>query len=108
MPSYRMRKLAREISGFYHKHGYINVADFMTYASNNKELMESLNIVLNQNLREEFDLDEILDYINVIKEYNINEQIKKIQKDIKNEKDIMKQVALIDKITELIKDREEL
>jgi phage gpG-like protein len=80
----------------------------MTYASNNKELMESLNIVLNQNLREEFDLDEILDYINVIKEYNINEQIKKIQKDIKNEKDIMKQVALIDKITELIKDREEL
>lgn len=108
MPSYKMRKLAREISGFYHKHGYINVADFMTYASSKKELMESLNVVLNQNLREEFDLDEILDYINVIKEYNINEQIKKIQKDIKNEKDIMKQISLIDKITELIKDREEL
>ena len=32
----------------------------------------------------------------------------KIQKDIKNEKDIMKQISLIDKITELIKDREEL
>lgn len=108
MPTYKMRKLAREISGFYHKHGFINVADFMTYASSNKELMESLNIVLNQNLREEFDLNEVLDYINVIKEYNINEQIKKFQRDIKNENDISKQIALIDKITELIKDREEL
>ena len=108
MPTNEMRKLAREISGFYHKHNYINVADFMTYASRNYELTRTLNRVLSQNLREELDIDEIMDYIAVIKEYNINEQIRKIKNEIKETNEVEKQIALIDKIYALIKDRDEL
>ncbi|MEG0909388.1 MAG: DNA primase [Bacilli bacterium] len=108
MPTKGMRLLAREVSSFYHYNKYINIADFLSYAECSNELLEPLKKVLSQNLRDEVDINEIVDYINVIREYNINNEIKKLQIKISSETDTNKQRELVSKITDLIKEKVDL
>lgn len=96
-----LRNLAREISAYYHKYGNISIADFITYASNYKDLFETLNQILNLVLNDDIDMNVINDYVNIIRNNQIDKQIEKLNKQIKEMTDIDKATKLALRIVEL-------
>lgn len=77
-PNQNYRLLAKEISYFYNKFGYINEAEIMDDL--NLELTKVIGMVENQNLSEEYSKNLIEDYINAIKEVNIEDECKRLTK----------------------------
>lgn len=103
MPTKEYRLLAREISAFYHEYNRISEADFIDYIEGDKELTETIKKV-NQNIStENYTLEEIEDYINVIKEYNINNAIERMQDKMHEITDPLKKAELAQKIIDLKK-----
>ena len=100
MPNDRFRFLAREISLYHKENGVFDLADFMTSISNT-ETYEVLSYILMLNLNEDYTLQEIEDYINVIKEYNINYQIKRLKDKMKNISDPIEQAKIAEEIKKL-------
>ena len=72
MPNKKYRMLAREISGFYYKYKKINIADFMIYTEKDKEMNDTLHFIMNQNLRDEVDINELIDYKIMMNKLNQN------------------------------------
>ena len=103
MPDSEYRLLAREISAYYHEYGVINEVDFMDYALMDDEFNQTLKKVNQNNKRETFTFEEIEDYINVIKEFNVNKAIKRMQKEIKDLTDPIEKAKIAQKIIELKK-----
>ena len=94
------RTIIREISYFYEKFGYINIADFLSYEVDsdvNKYLGEIIVLELNKNV----DNSVILELLKVIKDYNVALEIKKIEKLIINEVDPIEQAKLSNQIMKL-------
>lgn len=104
MPTEKYRFLAREISNYYKDYQDINIADLMIYLEN-EELLNTLNEIINLNLKEEYTLEEIEDYINVIREYNVNNEYERLTKLLKQETDPNKKVLLGEQILNLKKVR---
>jgi len=77
MPTSRYRFLAREISYFYKKYNYIDVADLISQLVNDEEMIATIGEIETLNLKENYTKDEINDYINAIFEYNIKNEIMK-------------------------------
>lgn len=100
------RYLASEISYYEQKYGTITPADFYTYLQTKEELLKVLNRVLELELDQAVTEKTILDYINTLKEYRIKQEINRLEKDLKEENDIMKQANIALKITELRKNQE--
>lgn len=95
------RRLANEISAYYHKYCDIILADFLSYVSNYPDLEKTTNEILSLNLDEDIDLDVINDYINKIKDNLFEKQIKKLMEQIKATTDFDKQKELALKIADL-------
>lgn len=103
MPDREYRLLAREISAYYHEYEFINEADFVDYIEGDDEYRETLKKV-NQNMtREDYTLEEIEDYISVIREFNVNSAISRYKNQIKDEVDPLKQAEIAQKIIDLKK-----
>ena len=100
MPNDKFRFLAREISLYYKEYGDFNVADFMTSITN-EEIYNTLSYILTLDLKENYNEEEINDYINVIKEYNINAQIKRLKEKMKNISDPIGQAEIAEEIKKL-------
>ena len=103
MPKAEYRLLAREISEFYKKNGYINEADFLDYIEYDPDIMETIKKINQNNYSEKYTNEEIEDYINVIKDYNINSEVKRLTKKMDAETDPLKQAAIAQKIIDLRK-----
>lgn len=103
IPSKDYRWLAREINQFYEDNGFIEIADFMDYTQCDTELLDTLKIVTNAKLSDEYTEDEIDDYIKTIQEYNINNETKRLQEELKKETDTNKKLLIAQKIVELKK-----
>ena len=103
MPKTEYRLLAREISEFYKKNGYINEADFLDYIEYDPDIMETIKKINQNNYSEKYTNEEIEDYINVIKDYNINSEVKRLTKKMDAETDPLKQAAIAQKIIDLRK-----
>ena len=88
----------RSISKFYRDNNDIKIADLMS--SLDKELIESLNEILDLNLKDKYTLEEINDYIDTINENNINIEIERLEEELKNV-DEEKQCEILNKIVEL-------
>lgn len=101
MPTDKYRYLAYEISIFYKDNNYINVADLMTSLNDNEEALKTIGEIESLNLKEEYTVDEINDYIDVIKEYNINFQIKKLKEKIDEEIDPLEKAKIAEQIIKL-------
>ncbi|HHW69493.1 MAG TPA: DNA primase [Tenericutes bacterium] len=101
MPTDRYRLFAREIATFYKIYNNINIADFITFLNNKTELMETLKEINSLNLKDEFSYEEIDDYINVIKEYNIKYVLNKYMKQLEQETDPIKKAEIGQKIIEV-------
>ncbi len=101
MPTDKYRYLAYEISIFYKDNNYINVADLLTSLNDNEEALKTIGEIESLNLKEEYTVDEINDYIDVIKEYNINFQIKKLNEKIAEEIDPLEKAKIAEQIIKL-------
>ncbi len=102
MPDEKYRTLAREIVSYYKINGIINTADLITeLLKSNKELVKVIGDIEASGYKDEYNLDEINDYINVIKEYNIKNELKRIKKEMKEQPDPIKRAEIAQRIVEL-------
>lgn len=107
MPTDRYRKLATYISCFYKENGYVNVADLMTYLSNYDGMLDIVSEILALDLKDEYTKSEINDYIFVIKDYNIKNEISRLQIEQRKINDNEQKVLIAQKIVELKKMEQE-
>ena len=103
MPTIEYRYLARDISMFYNEHGYINVSDLIDDIKDEK-MIKILGEIESLDLPEEYNSEEIDDYIKVIKDYNINFEIDKLKKEMSNTTDPLIKASIGLKIVELKKE----
>lgn len=103
IPNKDIRIILNEIIAYYNKYGSVSEADFYTYL-NQKELtslQEVVKRVLSNDYPNEINDNQVNECLVAIKNYNIALEIKKLEKEIKEEVDIAKQMELMDRILEL-------
>ena len=93
-PDKNIRELSNEIIYYFHKYGIINVADFISYISSRDEILNTLKEILAMNIKEDFLIEEIEDYIFVINEYHKEVKINDLNKKLREEKDPLKQAKI--------------
>ncbi len=103
MPTKIYRMLAIQIACYYKDYKFISVADFMTSIQNDETMCNALNEILKLDLKEEYTLEQIMDYIKTIHEYGIQFQCKRFQEMMQTEIDPMKKAEIGQKIIELRK-----
>lgn len=100
IPDKDIRIILNEIIAYYNKYGEINEADFYTYLSGNDK--KSLEEVLKRILSSDYPMlssdSQINECLVAIKNYNIALEIKKLEKEIKEEVDVTRQAELLDRI----------
>ena len=95
------RNLAAEISYYYHEYGEINIADFYTYLNDKKELLGLFNEVQRLDLDKEISESTIMEYVKVISDYNIAEEIKKLEQLMRKENDEEAKIRILERIRKL-------
>ena len=100
-PTEALRALYCEIVYFYHKYGFINEADFYTYLTDKRELINLLNEVLVLDLKPDINDEELYDYVKVIREYNLTNAIKRLETKIKETTDQTLQIKYAEEIRKL-------
>lgn len=100
-PTKEYRFLYNEIKCFIKEFNYINEADFITYIDS--DLKQYLNNVISLNLDDTYDTNMILDFINAIKEKNINDQINRLERELENTTDIDKKTMIGQKMIEILR-----
>lgn len=103
-PNQDYRLLAKEISYFYNKKGYVNEAEIMDDLD--ESLSKVIGIVESLNLKEEYTSELINDYINAIKENNIEEECLRISRKMQETNDEEEKQKLGQKMIELLVRRE--
>lgn len=103
MPTQKFRYLARDISNYYQKYKSISEAEFIDYVQCDPEVLQVIKEVNLENNNDECTSDEILDYINVIKDYNVQNEIKRLKIKISEVTDPLKQASIANKIIDLKK-----
>lgn len=101
MPTEEYRLLAREIDYFYKQYGMINEADFMTFVAENEKLSTALGVILASQLKENYQVEEIEDYIKTILDYNIKVEIERLKSLMKKEFDPLKKAEIAKEIMSL-------
>ena len=107
MPTDRFRHLAFQISYFYKCNGYINVADLLTELNNDEESIKTIGEINILNLPDEYEIDQIDDYLENIKEYNEKNYISNLENKLKEEVDLKRKLELANKVVEMKMRREE-
>ncbi|MEG2447878.1 MAG: DNA primase [Bacilli bacterium] len=99
-PHEKERFLASEIAYYYKKYGIIQIADFYTYLNDKTELGILLTEVLGLGLElnSKAPMTEIDDYFKVVREFNVNEEVKRLTKLIKEETDPTEKAKIAEKI----------
>ena len=103
IPDEEYRLLYREVSYYYNKYGYINVADIITYLKDKPILMKKIESVISLNINDKITEEGIDDYIKTINKFNIKSQCKELSNKMKNESDILKKTEYAQKILDLEK-----
>ena len=103
MPDKDYRLLAREISAYYGEYGEINEGNFIDYIEGDAEFKETLKKVNKNMISDEYTIEEIDDYINVIKEFNTKSAIKRMQEKMKPLQDPIQKAEIAQKIIDLKK-----
>lgn len=109
MPNDTYRKLASYISCFYREHGFVNVADLITYLYEFDGMKEVVSEILSLDLPDNCTKNDIRDCIYTIRNYNIKNEISRLQISQRNENDKLKKLEIGKKIVELkMKEQERL
>lgn len=96
-----LRNLAAEISYYYHEYGDIIIADFYTYLNDKKELLNVFNEIQSIDLEEEISDMTIMEYVKVIDDYNVRQEIKRLEEEMRKESDEMEKINILEKIRKL-------
>ena len=99
--SQNARYLAAEIAYYYHKYGDIVIADFYTYLNEKGELLALFNYILSLELSDECNESMISDYMNVINEYNVGQEIKRLKELMSRETDDIEKAKIVEEIKKL-------
>lgn len=97
LPNKDARMLANEIMYTYRYNDSFVLADFLTSISDKKELFDLVREVLRY-VDDESSMELFDDYLSVIKEYNMNQKVKRLREMIKEENDPIKKAELLEKI----------
>ncbi len=89
--------LANEIIYVYRYTASLVLADFLTNFSTDEELFELVREIM-RNAEDESNFESFDDYVAVIREYNKNQEIKRLKEMIKEEIDPVKKAELLEKI----------
>lgn len=100
-PSEESRALSSEIIYYYKKYGNINVADFYTYVQDKENILILLNEILAGNYSEKTTREELFEYFKVVRDYSINQEIKRLTNLMKKEVDPLEQAKIVEKIRKL-------
>lgn len=100
-PDSNIRALANEIIYYYHKYGVLKIADFISYVNFNEEESKLVNEIINMNLSDEYNKEEIDDYIKVVNDYPIKRKVNELNNKLKEEKDPLKQASILSEILSL-------
>ena len=103
MPTDKYRKLAFEITYFYKNNGYISISDLMISLNDNNEILDILKEINLLNLKDNYSIEQIDDYINTIRKYNLKEETKRLKDLMRMEIDPIKKAEYADKILEIKK-----
>lgn len=103
MPDKDYRLLAREISAYYGEYGEINEGNFIDYIEGDAEFKETLKKVNKNMITDDYSIEEIDDYIKVIKEFNTKSAIKRMQEKMKTIDDPIQKAKIAQKIIDLKK-----
>ena len=98
LPTEKYRFLVRQICAFYQKYGKIDVADFLTFIADDKEMIKVLGEITSRDLKETYSKEEIEDYIKCIDEYNRSIEINNLKQKMKESIDYNEKIALAKKI----------
>ena len=96
-----IRNLAGEISYYYHNYGTINIADFYTYLNDKKELLATYNDVISLDLKEDIADETLNEYAKVISDYNIKEEINRLEIELRKEPNELEKAKIAEKIRKL-------
>jgi RecG-like helicase len=94
------RHLAFQISAFYKQNTYINVADLLTVLRDDEESIRTIGEITSLNLKEDYTIDEIDDYLRNIKEYNDLKRIDKYKTELAMANDLSQKLELANKLIE--------
>ena len=97
----KKRRLFNEVIYFYHKYGEIVIADFITYLTLKTDVVDTFEEIINQNLKKEYSIEEIEDYIKCVNEYYKKSIIDKLKLDLNKEPDPMKQANILKEILKI-------
>ena len=74
------------------------IADFYTYLSDKKELLASFEEVINQKLSEEVTDETLNEYSKVISDYNVRQEIKRLENEMRKEPDELEKAKIANQI----------
>ena len=103
LPTKLYRELAIEIVQYYKSNHSIHVADFMTSIQDKPNMLTLLNEILAIERDDNYTVDEIMDYINVLHEYGVKFQLKHLNELIQMEINPIKKAEIAQKIVEIRK-----
>ena len=101
LPDETDRKLASEIVLFFKKYKSFNLVDFITYLEDNNELVKRVSYIDSLDLSDNYKMEEIDNYFDVIKEFSSKKQIENLQNKLKTETNEVIRKELAKKIIDL-------
>lgn len=101
IPIESYRTIIREITYFYEKYGYINIPDFLTYMEEYPDLKTYLNEIISLDIKPLEDKEIILEQVQVIKDYNVSLEIKRLENLMKKEVDPIEQAKILNEVMKL-------
>ena len=97
----KKRRLFNEIIYYYHKYGGLPVADFITYLTMKTDVADVFENIISKNLKHEYTMEEIEDYIKCVNDYYKKSIIDKLKLDLSREPDPIKQANILKEIMKI-------
>lgn len=94
---------AISIGGYIKKHGDINIADFISYVSEYEQITNFVTNVISENTADFIEEKEFCDILDIVSKCMEEKEIKRLRKEIIEEKDIDKKIKLVEKLAVLKK-----
>jgi len=95
------RYLLTEIEYYYKKFGNLEIADFYTYLTFKEDILTLYNDIISYNENNSISDVAFFDYMRVISDYNMRQEIKRLNELLKSEKDDLEKSKIADQIAKL-------
>ena len=98
------RVVASEIVYYNSEHGNINIADFITYITNNEELSNYVSNIISENKNTSESVSEFNDCVDAVLKILKKDEMDELVEKIKKELDMNKKMELMTRLTEIKKE----